>query len=150
MKLLAILHSNKRGFTLVELLIVIAILSIMIFGIGGLYGSSQDTAQVEQTRQEIVQSLRVAHQRAKGKKNSTAHGVNFTLTNFTLYQGTSYATRDTAYDITTQMKGNIEISGLSGVNFTAGSALPDNPGTVTITSDVQSVYITVTSLGAVY
>ncbi len=143
---------QNLGFTIIELVVVLAVTAILIFAIGGFYGNIHEAQNVEQTRQEIVQALRIARQRAIGQKNNSAHGVNFTLNSFTIYQGDTYAGRDADYDEFTELEGSHEISGLSGINFIAGSGMPNPAGssTVTISGDAETTTVTITSTGVIY
>lgn len=92
-----VLNSDRRGFTLVELLISVAILAIMgAMGAVSLSGFRRDR-QLELAASDITYTLRRAQSAAIAQENSSAWGVHFDnpssgADSFSLFYGNSYAT----------------------------------------------------------
>jgi type IV fimbrial biogenesis protein FimU len=131
------LGDKIKGFTLIELLVVIAILLIIVSISIPLYGNIQQSTQLNDVSSNIIQTIRIAQNRASSGFNNSNHGVYFDVSNdrFVLYQGDSYLTRSSAYDrvfeygevldITTTLTGN-------EINFSKGVGEPDNVGDINI------------------
>jgi len=158
--------SNKnflvRGFTLVELLIVIGLTIILVTATVPIYGSLQVKAQLSETSAQIAQSLRSARQNAIAGYFNNAYGVYFGNTvspNFyTIYQGTSYATRSSSFDRVNTLDNAVSIVNVSlttttggiDINFSKGLGVPNNIGSLNLTHSVQgSSTISVNALGKI-
>jgi prepilin-type N-terminal cleavage/methylation domain-containing protein len=147
----------KQGFTLVELLIVIAISLIVLAAAVPIYGNLQGTAQLNDVTSGIIQATRTARERSMNRLDNSSHGVYIDIAtgddSYVLYQGDSYATRDSSYDRSTTLDTAIVLSTtISGadINFSKGLGIPNNTGTITVTHDVNGAEtITINALGSV-
>ena len=155
---------HKRAFTLIELVIVMAITGILVAAAVPVYGNFQGKLQLLDGSSDIVQTLRTARQQAIVGYHDAAHGVYFTIDgsgvdSFTLYQGDSYATRDTNYDQTIELKSSLSLTNSSftltgddiDINFAKGGlGLPGNTGAMILSHSVTgSKTITVNRYGMV-
>jgi prepilin-type N-terminal cleavage/methylation domain-containing protein len=146
---------KSAGFTLVELLIVIAI--TLIIGVASIpiYGNLQVSGQLNENSSQIIQTIRTAQSRSIARVNGAQHGIQFGNTNYTLYQGASYATRDTNLDRTVSLDTALAIStslsgGSTDINFSKGFGVPSATGTVTLSHDVGGPRtITINDVGMV-
>jgi prepilin-type N-terminal cleavage/methylation domain-containing protein len=152
--------SNKKssaGFTLVELLIVITISLIVLAVAVPIYGNLQGSAQINDVTSGITQAVRTARERSINRLDNSSHGVYIDIAvgddSYILYQGDSYATRDSSYDRSTPLDSVITLSTTltaNDINFSKGLGVPNNSGTITITHDVNgSETITINSIGSV-
>lgn len=146
---------NNTGFTLIELLIVIAISLIVLATAVPLYGNLQGTAQINDVTSGIIQTTRIARERSMNRLNNSSHGVyiNVASNNYVLYQGDSYATRDSTYDRVTTLDSVISLSTtISGndISFSKGLGEPSNTGDITVSHEVNgSRTMTINSLGSI-
>jgi len=146
-----------RAFTLIELLIVMAVMVILAVATIPIYGNLQVSSQLNDASSEIIQFLRTAQQESMARYNTAAHGVKLQADRYILYQGSTHALRDSDYDRETILDSSMELSwSLSGtgqsdeVNFSKGLGMPDMTGTITLTHDVQGTrIISVNSYGKV-
>jgi prepilin-type N-terminal cleavage/methylation domain-containing protein len=149
---------RSKGFTLVELLIVIGITLVLASATIPIYGNLQVSGQLNDTEDRIIQTLRTAQGRSEARLNNSSHGVYFEINTsradrYILYQGDSYATRDTSYDRAETPSASITFSTtLSGsdVSFSKGLGAPNATGTITLTHDIQGTRsVVINSLGTV-
>jgi len=144
---------DQKAFTLVELLIVMAISLIIIVVALPIYGNLQVSSQLNENSLQIIQTLRTARTMSIAGYNNEPHGVKFESSSYTLYQGASYDTRISTFDRVMQIGDALIItSDLAGdeVNFSKGLGVPSNTGTITLTHDVSGDReIVVNSLGVV-
>ncbi|OGH85821.1 MAG: hypothetical protein A2493_02220 [Candidatus Magasanikbacteria bacterium RIFOXYC12_FULL_33_11] len=155
---------NKKAFTFLELIIVIAITGILITAASPVYGSFQVKLQLLDSSADIIQALRTARGQSLVGLNDDAHGVYFNIDSngvdsFTLYQGDSYELREVEYDLTITLKSALsisnttftEIGGNVDINFSKGGlAIPNNLGSLTISHSVTgSKSISVNKYGKV-
>ncbi|MFH0891878.1 MAG: prepilin-type N-terminal cleavage/methylation domain-containing protein [Candidatus Falkowbacteria bacterium] len=147
-----------KGFTLIELFIVMGIFVVLASVAMPVYGGWLSAAQLDAAIAETVSGLRRARTFSIAGKNDSAHGIYFSIDPagadaFVLYQGSSYATRETGHDLETALPGSLEIvfDGSNEINFSNGSGEPDAAGTITIThiGSGEAARITVNNLGII-
>ena len=132
-------HFQHKGFTLFELLLSISIIAAIAGGILALDIPAQQRNDLDTTRDAIVQSLYSAQMRARGVDGDSAWGVSLQNNTITLFKGSSYATRDTTRDETTEIPGTLVATGLSEIVFTKLSGNPTPTGTITLTSKTNEM-----------
>ncbi len=138
---------------MVELLIVIGILLIIFLAAIPVYGNFQALAQLNNTTSQMVQNIRTAKGLAGVRYNNSRHGVKFFNNSYTVYQGATYAGRDTDYDRVFDLDDVFNLTttlASDEVNFRRGSGLPDNTGTITLVHDVEGTkQITINEWGLI-
>lgn len=153
----------SRGFTLVELLIVIGIGAILAASTVPVYGNFQVASQLNENTSLAVQFLRTAQTLAASGYDNSRHGVYFDVNNsgkdkIILYQGSSYALRQADYDreLVLDEVLSFYFSGLSlsgedaDINFSKNKGEPDNIGTIIISHVVNGQRsITVRNIGSI-
>lgn len=131
------------GFSLIELLLVIALLGIV--GVAAFpLGTNLYRMQVLQdTRDSLVTTLRQAQVYAMAQKNDASHGVKFLGNSYVLFEGDSYDTRNESNDFAINVASNIALSGLDEVVFAQFTGLPSATGTITLSlhDEVRELHV---------
>lgn len=134
---------HPSGFTLIEVLITLAITMILTVATVPIYGNFQTSSQINENTTLLIQSLRTAEGRSLSRVNGSSHGIKLFNHSYVLYQGSSYSSRTQAYDRTIDLGNTIVLNwALSGVgqpdeiNFSKSLGVPDMIGTITITHDM--------------
>ena len=152
-----------RGFTVPELLIVMAIGIILTAASVPIYSNFQVKVQLNESTTQAVQTLRVAREYSVSRYKDSAWGVLIDINlaaddGYILYKGDSYATRDVDYDRAFSLDPSLSFInigfGLTGanidINFSKGLGVPNNVGSMVMNHSVTgSKTMVVNSLGAV-
>jgi len=120
---------------MVELIVVIGIILITVAFASPIYGNLQVSSQMNENTAQIEQALRIARERSIAGLNNSRHGVKFANDAYTIYQGSSFSTRDSSYDRKATINDALSISTTyinEDINFEKGSGLPDQVGTTTL------------------
>ncbi len=139
----------KKGFTIIELILVISIVSILAVlfsSVGSAYVIRNST---QNTLNELVGSLRVAQLNSQLSKANSSWGVRVENNQIILFMGTSFGTRDASFDERFNIPGSIAVTQPSEVVFeklTGGST----NATISVSNDIgQSSTVVVNELGSV-
>ena len=142
-------QNKNLGFTLVEILIVVAMFAALITA-AIIIGVDSYQRYLIRSDLEVASSLlQKARSSAVNNIGETSHGVYFgDQIKFILFRGTSYATRNTSYDLLLDKSKNSTESGLSEVVFSPLSGTTTG-GTITLNDGARSVTITINSEGGI-
>lgn len=138
-----IIQGMKRGFTLVEMLIVIAILAIVSFVAVGFVSNSVPRNQLQTETDALLGMLRRAQERTVNGYEGGPWGVHVEAGSATLFLGNTFATRDAAYDETRTLPSAIGASGSTDVVFEIRSGIPTASATFTLTDHDTSLTRTI-------
>jgi len=135
---------DAAGFTLVEILLSVVIIG-MLTGISvPVYESFARRNDLDLTTQQLATMLRRAETYARAVNTDNVWSVEMQASAITLFQGTSFAARNTAYDETLSVPGSVTMGGLGEVQFAKFTAFPNTTGNITLTSttnDTRTVTI---------
>jgi Tfp pilus assembly protein FimT len=134
---------------MMEMLLSLAMLAILLGVSLPLYLSFQVQNQLTVAADTVVHSMRRAAVLSQASEGDTTWGVHVESESVTLFQGASYAARDTDYDEIYETAA-FTTSGVTDVVFSQLTGYPDTTGTLTLTgatNDTQS--ITINAKGAV-
>ena len=144
------MNRGSAGFTLVEVLVSVAIMGLLSGLSLPVYESFVRRNDVDLASQNLVMFMRRAETYARAVNFDSAWSVEIQSSSVTLFRGTVFASRNTAYDETFSLPGSITPSGLSEVQFAKFSAAPNASGTVTLTSTINDTRtVTVNAKGMV-
>lgn len=143
---------RARGFTLVELIVVIAILSLLMVATVPIYTSFTSFNVVQSYKQEMLQNIRLAQTSAESGKAASAFGVYVESDQYVMYQGATYASRVVSEDRVFVFESTVRASGLAEVNFAKKTGLPSAIGTITLTHSANNrqEIITINAAGFIY
>lgn len=136
---------RARGFTLIEVLLSVSIISILIGLSLPIYGAYNNRNNLDLTSQGIAEMMRRAMTYSRGARMDDSWGVHVETGSATLFKGVTYATRDTTYDELTSIPSSFVVAGVVDISFAKMTGLPSTTGVTTITipgvSESRSVTI---------
>lgn len=142
---------KRRGFTLIEILIVLGIFAILAVSSFPLYSNMQIQSSRQSALEDVADSLRLSI--AQFRQDQNARGVLFEPHAVIIFKGDTYATRVSANDqrinfdetiiLTTTFLTNEFNTKNSNVSFPVGSVIVED----TITK--KRAIVRVTSLGVI-
>lgn len=136
-----------RGFTIIEVLIVVAILAVLL-GIGlPLTIRFYQTYQISTLSENTLNMIRSAQEKARSGLG--AHGIHAEPGGITLYRGTSYALRDTAFDEREEIPSSITFLGTLDFQFMPPLGRPVSAGMITLQNVHRTDTISVNVQGLV-
>ncbi|MEK7552623.1 MAG: GspH/FimT family protein [Patescibacteria group bacterium] len=146
----------SAGFTLVELLLVLAIFLLVGVTVLPLYGNLAVTTQLNEETSQLVQTMRLARERSVVGLNAAHHGVCFEASppadRYILYQGVDCTGRIVEYDRIVDLPPALRVSTTllaNDLNFNSLGA-PLAAGSVTLDHEASGQrMITINELGLV-
>jgi len=150
--------TRRRGFTLIELILVVGVFSIVFSSGTIVFGSLIQRNSLNYHGNQLVQLLREARTNAIVQKRDSAWGLYFDHSasshGYTLFKGESYAGRDLVFDLIVELPGVIAISqldlgGSDELVFSKSDGIPSASGTLSLMAENKIYSITVNNLGLV-
>lgn len=132
-------YSNKKshsfkGFTLVEILLVVGIFSVFIFASIPLIRDIMYQNDLENTSLVVVSTLRQAENNARNGLEDSVWGVSINNSQAILFKGSDFATRDTNSDVSFALSSNVSFSGISEITYSKMYAIPITTGNIIFTN----------------
>lgn len=148
--------SAKRGFTIIELMLVIILVGVSVGLAISYYRTSQIRADINSQAANIVHYLRLSQSSAVAGLGNSDYGIHFENSSYATFRGSSYnPASDTNFEIeipATMMLNNILLNGGgSDIIFTRPNGETSTYGTIKLTSaDInKSFTITITPAGTI-
>lgn len=153
--------SRPAGFTLIELVISIAIMSVMTVFVLSINANFLTNLNLDTKADELVGMLRLSQNRAISGNGNSDWGVHIqnpvgSTHSFTIFKGSTYASRDVTYDVATQLPSGylfstISLSGSGAdVVFQRGSGRTSQDGFIEITGTNATVKrVTISPFGVI-
>ena len=140
---------KTKGFTLVELLMVVAVLGLLIMVSLPPAINFYKSRQFEVAQSGIVQTLRRAQLKAMSLEADSSFGVYITPSQYVLFKGSSYTTRDSAFDEVFDLSDNLSVTGLSEIVFSKLRGIPSDTGNISLTIDSLKAAININEVGRI-
>ncbi|TSC82071.1 MAG: Uncharacterized protein G01um101420_601 [Parcubacteria group bacterium Gr01-1014_20] len=141
---------TTHGFTLTEILLVVSLIVILAAFTVPVYQSFQVKTDLDIAATTLAQSLRRAGLLSRGAKGDSSWGIKAFPTNFVLFKGASYSSRDLISDEQSELPSSLSLSGMDEVVFSKLIGNPNQTGSFTITASTGDVKnISLNSKGAV-
>ena len=99
-----------RGFTLIEILVVIAITVILITLAVPTYRFFQKESDLMNNTEKIINTLRLSQNKTLSSEGASQYGVHLDQTTYTLFKGNNYILRDDSFDEIHEFPESVEIS----------------------------------------
>jgi len=152
-----------RGFTLLELFIVIAITLVLVLASLPIYSNLMVKSQLKETSAQAVMTIRDARESALSGYRGSAYGVFLSMPtsgahSYISYAGDSYAARNQTYDRVNTLEAVVAFANVNmtttadgiDINFSKGLGKPNNTGNFNLVHSVQGVVnISINNLGKV-
>ena len=148
-----------RGITLLEIIMVVAILISLSAAAIPIFGNLQPATQLNEEVSQIIQTLRIAQVRSVARLNNSAHGVFFEINpgpdRFILYQGPDFSFRNSNFDRIIKLSDSLSFSTQlsstgTDVNFAKGVGTSSTTGLITVTSGISgSKIIKINAAGSI-
>lgn len=145
----------KKGFTAIEILIVLSVVVILISIAIGSLSKVKENQVIKDSVQDVLSSLDKARTETLSSLNSSEYGVHFQADQVIIFKGKVYsAGASTNEIISISSPASISNVTLAGVSSTSGdfyfnrlSGAPSATGTVTVSSTNFSKIITISATG---
>lgn len=125
---------NQRGFTLIEMLLSVAIIA-MLAGLSlPVYQSFYNRNELDITAQQLASAVRRAHLYSRAGNQDSQWGVEIQEGAFILFKGATYDTRDPAHDETITFPTSTSVSSLGDLRFAKFTGIPTTTGSITLTN----------------
>ena len=132
-----------KGFTLVELLLVIAIVAILAGVSFPYYSKILFRNSLSISNQAISQSLRRAQLLSQSGQSDSQWGIYAQANSLTLFSGATYATRDSSLDELHNLSEGIVLTGDTEIVFEkfTGELVVDKLLTLTLDNEEVNIYL---------
>lgn len=137
------MRSTTNGFTLIEIIVVVAIVTILAGLSLPVFTYFQTFSVLDSAEQEVIQNIRYTQSKAASGQENSNFGIYINSTQYVIYKGDSYETRDASEDKLFSVPNNTILSGLVDVNFEQGTGIPSTNGYIAVTHVMSGSYETI-------
>jgi len=129
----------QRGFTIPELLITLAVVSLLVAASLPSFWNFLNKYQLDASAQDLAHVLRMAQRLSMESEGDSVYSVRLMSGaggSFTLYRGSAFASRDLDYDDEHTLPDSLELSYTvpdADVTFTKVEGTTSDVGTITLT-----------------
>lgn len=127
-------QKQTNAFTLIEVILMTALFLVLAGMSSVFYGQFLLDNAVAETENRIVSFVRTAQGYAMAGKGGLPWGISQSNGKLFLFQGNSFATRNTSLDRTTAIPSNVTINNFSEITFQPVSGTPSVTNTITLSA----------------
>lgn len=142
------MKKNIRGVTVIELLIVITIISLIGITVIPIGAGFLGRNALRNKTSELLSSIRIAQLNSISGKSGGPWGVKVDSSYITLFQGSSYESRNASLDKKFAIPASIVITSTE-IIFSAVDGTPSISPTINITGGTDSRSLIINQLGVV-
>jgi prepilin-type N-terminal cleavage/methylation domain-containing protein len=142
------ISSVKRGFTLIEILVVSGVLTLLFFAGSFLDIGSYGRGLISREEELLVSILSKARSRAMNNVYETEHGVHIDSDTYVLFRGSSYSALNSTNE-PLEKNSNISIAGINDIVFKQLSGEAGTSGVITLSDNLGSRTITISKSGLI-
>lgn len=147
----------NRGITMIELLVVLAVLGMMILIVLPRFSTIRENAVLKTAVSDILSSLDKAKSKTLSSLNSSEYGVHFQSDKVIIFKGKVFsavaADNETANMTAPAKITNVTFGGVSGTTgnmyFNRLLGVPSTTGTITVSAASSAKIITIYATGVV-
>ncbi len=139
----------QSGFTLIEVLLVVAIIGVIAAFSAPIYQSLSNNNELDVALNVMIQDLYRAQSYSRNIADDKPWGVAINGQTITLFRGSSYATRDSAFDDNYLVPDVIQLTGSSQVLYAKLTGLPQSTASISLVAPIGTRVVTVNSKGLV-
>lgn len=141
---------NSKGFTLLEVLLSIALITILAGVSLSAYYSLFSRNDLDVAKNQVAQSLGRASFLSSGSVGDTNWGVKVLPESIVIFKGVNYTSRDASYDEIYGISPSVAPSGLLEIVFNKMTGFPQSIGAIILTStNGETRTITINSKGSI-
>ncbi len=140
---------KKSGFTLLEIILVVALLAISSGVVAPIYYSAKNSDDLINNRDSLISSLRRAQLLSMAVKNDETWGLKIDNQEIIVFQGNDFLSRNQDYDEIASINRNINVGGIDEIVFSKLSGRPSLSDDFILTSNNKTIEISVNQLGIV-
>jgi len=151
-----LIKTKQKGFTIIELVLVLTIIVVLIGLSVGYYMNSQIRMDVNSEASNVVHYLRLTQSNAASGLNNSKHGIHFESGYYVIFKGNSYDPNSTAnFRInlpSTMIINNMALNGGGhDVIFSKTDGTTTNYGSISVYSAKinKAVQITISQIGTI-
>lgn len=141
-------NKYKSGISIIEIILVIAIVAIIGAATIPLGAQFLNRNSLKNKTNELVTSLNIAQINAMSGKDDSRWGVTVSGNQIVMFQGDSYSTRNSTFDVTYTIPASVSITSFEVV-FSKVTGDPDSAQNITVSSSQGSKQVQVNQLGVV-